>query len=139
MPEVLSALRRALAERLRGDAALVALVGGGDRIVRRPSVLPPVRPLVTFFEFGTRPDPTAPLLDWTVQLDVWARDVEEAEPIAQRLGELLDQRPLSADGVLRGMVCQLVADRDEVVEDGDLARRTQEYRLLGYDLLGRRG
>lgn len=140
MAAVLTELRTALVSRLRGDATLVGLLAGDSgRIVRRPALIPPVRPLVTYLDFGTRPDPTVPLLDWTVQLDVWARDVDEAEPIAQRLGELLDNRPVSVTGVLRGLYLQLIADRDEVVGEADLARRTQEYRLLAYDLAARRG
>jgi hypothetical protein len=134
---VLTAMRTELVSRLRGDAQLVGLLGGADRVVRRPSVIPPVRPLLTYFDFGTRPDATVPLLDWTVQVDIWDVDVDAAEVIAQRVGELLDNRPFSVDGVLKGVYLQLISDRDEVIGEADQARRIQEYRLLAYDLMAR--
>jgi len=131
---VLTRLREAFVARLRGDHALVdMLAGDSDRIVRRPRLIPvQPRPLVTYFDFGTRPDATVPLEDMTWQVDIWGRDPDENERIAERVKALLHKKPLQVPGYVRGRYFQLVRNWDRVEEDGDLIQTGREFRLLAY-------
>jgi hypothetical protein len=126
--------RAAVLAQLRSDAVLVARLGAAERIMRRPRRLGPARPLVTYFDFGTRPDPTVPLLDRSLQVDVWAVEEAEAQQIGAEVARVLHNRPVSVPGTLRGVYAQLIADRDEVDAEGNQARVVQEYRMLAYDL-----
>lgn len=133
---VATRLRRALVSRLQNDPQLAGALGGATRIFHRPRLMPPERPVLTYFDFGARPDPTVPLLDRTIQVDVWGAELDQAEQIAAHVKRLLHNQPLSVGGVVQGVYLQLVSDRDDIAEEGDLARKTQEYRLLAYELVG---
>lgn len=141
MSGLLTQLRGVVVGRLRADDDLVAaLADDPQRIMRRPRTLPAVKPLVTYFDFGGRPDATVPWLDRTWQFDVWATDVDVADEIGEHLKRLLDPSPRGnppqVPGLVKSCLFRLIRDADDVVGNGDLARLTQEYRLLAYDLRG---
>lgn len=130
----LTALREAIVTRLLNDAGLAALAG--DRIYLRPARINlAVLPVVTLSDFGARTTPRIPLLDRIYQIDVWARDVDEAERLAVRVQAVLHEQPLPLpSGQARIDYLSLIADRDDVAEEGDVSRKTLEFRLLAFEL-----
>lgn len=132
----LLALRHKLRTVLVNDSELTGLLGG-RRVFFRPRAEEIELPAVTYFDFGTRPDATVPFLDRTYQLDVWERRLDVAERIAQRIKVLLHNKPFARlpGGEAKVVYLQLVADRDDIAEEGDIVRKTLEFRLLAYDLV----
>ena len=135
MAATLTKLREALYTKLSGDAALTTLLGGAN-IFYRPRKAVISVPSVTYFDFGTKPDPLVPLMDRTIQLDIWERSTEKAEEIAFRIRQLLDLKNLVLPGLeARPVYLHWQADRDIPEEEGDIAHKTVEYRLLAYELV----
>jgi hypothetical protein len=139
--DLLTQLRLALEARLRADATLIAaLRGEPGRIQPRQRLVPGERPLVTYLDFGHYPDAQVPFMDRTIQIDTWGTDARDTARIAGLVARNLDCRPgknrpmLAVPGVFRGVYQQLIRDSVDVAEEGDRARVTHEYRLLGYDL-----
>jgi hypothetical protein len=104
----------------------------------RPTRRPIALPAVTFFDSGTRTDPTVPLSDRNLQLNIWARsDLDQAEAIADRVEQLLDHQPLILPGE-EGQVAYiaLTADVDAPMDDADVVRKTLTFRVLAYQWNG---
>lgn len=130
----LTKLRESLVTVLNSDVPLTSLLTDGTITYRPRREAEIAVPSVTFFDFGVRPDNMVPLLDRTIQFDVWAETLETAEEIAHRLRQVLDLKPFDVGGdEARPVFLRLLTDRDMFEEDGDVAHKVLEFRLLAYD------
>jgi len=134
-------MREAIVQTIRNDSVLTSLLGTDNfRVVYRPAKIPERYPVVSFFDFGTRPDAQVPLMDRTIQFDVWGQTLDQAERIAERLEQLFDFPEARRRGVapwsvgmgLRVEQSLLTTDRNDVLDDGDTTRKTLEFRVLAY-------
>jgi len=131
------AIRVAVVGVLRGSAELMSnLENDPLRIARRirKANIDPL-PLVTYLDFGSKPDPTVPLTDRIFQFDVWA---EDPSIIAAIIISLLDGKPM---GMLPGgeaniVYLGMIDDRDDPVDEGDYERKMLTFSLLAYRLVG---
>jgi hypothetical protein len=106
----------------------------------RPTRRRVVLPEIVFWDYSARGDSIVPLWDKNVQIDVFTHsDLDEAEDISQRVQHLLDhvgvEMPGAGPGQEEGLTAfmQLQSERDDVVEDADMARKTMIFRALVYD------
>lgn len=135
--EAIQVVRETLVARLRASSALTTLLGGAERIIHRYARRTLEANLLTYFDFGSRPDATVPLRDWTFQLDAWTTTLAEGAEIMKAVEDVLDVR--GGLGVLPGDVVKvdylgLTGGRDEPVEDGDLSHSIRTFRVLAYRL-----
>lgn len=130
-----AAIRAAFAQRMATDLTLVTLLGGA-RVYYRPMKKEVEVPSVTYFDFGMRPDNRVPLIDRTVQVDIWETQVLRAEKISDRVQRLFDLQPLPLPTLeARVDFVRLTADRDEVLDDGRVVRKSLDFRVLAYALI----
>lgn len=135
MPSAVQKIRQAI----RGALNHSSITGTVPmtRIVYRPRKSLTEFPAITFYDFGSRPDLKAdiPLLDRTVTIDVWSKTLDEAEAIAEavlvRLQGGTNIVPLALPEA-RVRYFALQSDIDIPEEDGEVVRKTLEYRCLAY-------
>jgi len=137
--DVRRAFRKAFVEKLAADASLVAMTGNASPARYRPTrsigLLDATKPaVITFFDTGSVPDDTVPLLDRQVQVDVHSiGGLDLAERIATRVEVLMREYPTLAMGEGFVAFMSLRSDLDNVGdEDGDLERKTLIFQALIY-------
>ena len=126
-------IRKAVRAVLTGSAPLTALLGTGDRIfygvVRKPAVFPSI----VLGDVGTRPDVTVPLHLRTFTVDIFANSFEQAEGIATVVKNVLDGHPPTSVG-WKMNVFHLTAEREALVDEGDIITKTVEFSYSAYDV-----
>jgi hypothetical protein len=127
-------LRKGIMSVLSADAPLIALVG--TNLAFRPRRALTAFPALTFFDFGTVPDPLAPLLDRTYQFDGWGVTLADAEAVRERVRVVLDRRPalitaMAAVGI-RVRAFYWTSDSTLPEQDAEVEHTVSEYRCLAY-------
>ena len=125
------ALRSAVFQRLAGDAALSALLGG-PRIYDEPprAALPPY---VVLAEIETRDlsGDAAPAHEHAFALEVWSRQggLSEALKAADRVVRLVDGAALALDGFRLATLAWSATDAQRIA-DNDLRRAAIRFRAV---------
>jgi hypothetical protein len=130
----LQELRKGIMQVLAGDAELVALVG--TNLALRPRRALTSFPALTFFDFGSQPDPTVPLLDRVYQFDGWAATLSDAEKVRDRVRVMLDRQPHLAAVMeptgIRVRAFYWTTDTFLSEQDAEVEHTVSEYRCLAY-------
>jgi len=138
-----TALRKAIMASLLGDGQLVALLGGPfvyHRFVRQVAQVPSV----TYYDIESHPHPRIPILASTVIVDVWAKSLDSAELIAQRVISVLDtydaedtpSTPFTVStGELNWVAMNLSAQLDNIAgEAPEIIRKTLTFNLRAFEV-----
>src|SRR5262245_27827018 len=91
-----TALRKAIVGALLADSELISLLGGPyvyHRFVRKLAVVPSI----TYYDIANHPHPRMPVLSTTVVVDIWAKSLDSAELLAQRVVSVLDTATAEAN------------------------------------------
>jgi len=90
-------------------------------------------PGITIFDFGTRPDAAiAPFQSRTMQVDIWAETLAQAEELAARVDSVLNNAGAFSTQLFVANI-SLSSDRDNIVPEGFMSRKTLTYNILAYD------
>lgn len=128
--------RRTLLRRLKADTLLQGYLGDNANnplaIIYRMARETVAVPGIAFFDFGTRPDATVPLHNRRMQVDLWHTDADLVEEMAVRADQVLREAGPVTHALFAAHL-RLLSDRDNLVPEGSLTRKTLEYVILAYE------
>jgi hypothetical protein len=138
-----TALRKAIMTALLADGELLGLLGGPSvyhRFVRKLAIVPSV----TYYDIADHPHPRMPILASTVVVDVWAKSLDSAELIAQRVIAVLDtydaedttSTPFTVStGELNWVAMNLSGQIDNIAgEAPEIIRKTLTFNLRAFEV-----
>lgn len=134
----LAVLRQGVKDHVDADAATMALLPVTQREVYRVRRTPITDvPVLRYLDFGVfeyvGQVALAPRLTArTFSFDVVARDVDEAEPIAEALTRRMLRDPITFGAGVRLGSIRLTADREVAEADNDWTRRVLDFELKAY-------
>jgi hypothetical protein len=134
----ITGFRRAIERLLRDDAIIRRLTlpqGGVDnplRVAYRMAREQVAVPSITFFDFGTRPDNVVPLHRRTLQVDIWTETLELCEEVAVRVDQVLTESGPLTEALWVAYIA-LTDDRDNLIPEGFLSRKTLMFEVLAYE------
>lgn len=128
--------RKVIGRRLRQDALILNYLEENRSnplaIVYRMARETVAVPGITFFDFGNRPDATVPLHNRRMQVDLWHTNANTIEEMAIRVDQVLRAaQPITH--ALFAAHLRLLSDRDNLVPEGFITRKTLEYVILAYE------